>query len=669
MKTRNITVLIAVLTLFVLTIAGSFVLSRPASAQKNDKTQNLTNQTSFTKFSENENKAKNQVPDKVAYELFLRTIGEYNAKGLVERGGFNESEVEIIVGEAKSLNEALVSNEESARKLKENKVNLLASDFNNQLTVIQTRKGELIDRTVSNYLPGSLKNEGTVKLKNFIDTEVKNNITVVLKSKSEKDEISFVKTSTKSLLQSSGGKLYLYSSAWRDGANVFGAGTLSEQYQSNTSYHVTTTVTSPSGRSNTTNGDWNYAMLSNNAGLSLGTESGSYSVQATFEADSGGYFDEWGNYYSSGVYPVGSSTNSVLVRPLISVSGISGAITFSRTTGSPRVGTANISLSADIGSLPLPVCINVELNRQSGDIFYTAKPNQGVNPPDGRLITIRHNSPGDIVGAGFTFTPTLSYLSAGTAVEQFRISSVRRVIDNNCSTELAAGTDFDYGTRNLNLGLSIPASQTSGGGGSGSCVPATGYGYTCPMGFGSVGGGSCCQYASPLLLDIDGDGYEMTDYYSGVPFDVAGKGYATQTSWTATNSDDAWLVLDRNENSRVDGGMEMFGDASEQAVSANPRNGFASLAMFDTTERGGNADGKITRRDTVFRKLRAWQDRNHNGISEPEELSRLPALDVVAIFLDYRESRRTDEYGNSNSGRKSATETVRVLGVGRGTFF
>ena len=55
---------------------------------------------------------------------------------------------------------------------------------------------------------------------------------------------------------------------------------------------------------------------------------------------------------------------------------------------------------------------------------------------------------------------------------------------------------------------------------------------------------------------------------------------------------------------------------------------------------------KITRSDAIFAKLRLWRDANHNGISEAEELYRLPALDVVAISLDYKESKRTDEFGN-----------------------
>jgi hypothetical protein len=54
----------------------------------------------------------------------------------------------------------------------------------------------------------------------------------------------------------------------------------------------------------------------------------------------------------------------------------------------------------------------------------------------------------------------------------------------------------------------------------------------------------------------------------------------------------------------------------------------------------------IDQSDSIFSSLRLWRDSNHNGFSEPDELSTLREIGLATVECDYKESKQVDQYGN-----------------------
>ena len=170
------------------------------------------------------------------------------------------------------------------------------------------------------------------------------------------------------------------------------------------------------------------------------------------------------------------------------------------------------------------------------------------------------------------------------------------------------------------------------------------------------------EQASPLVIDLDGDGIETNEENSTVHFDHDGNGFAESSGWVG--KDDGLLVRDLNNNGQIDDGTELFGNNSVLSSGEKAANGFEALKDLDS-----NNDGVFNSSDTAWNQVKVWKDANSNGVVDEGELLTLEQANVSGINLDYENSTTTDENGNQHNQTGTFIKTDGSTGLVHDVWF
>jgi len=155
--------------------------------------------------------------------------------------------------------------------------------------------------------------------------------------------------------------------------------------------------------------------------------------------------------------------------------------------------------------------------------------------------------------------------------------------------------------------------------------------------------------ASPLVLDLNGDGVQTLNINLGTQFDLLNSGAKQSVGWV--DKHDGLLVMDLNHDGMVNNGSELLGTSTQLADGSLARDGWQALAQYDA-----NADGVIDAQDAAFADLKVWVDANSDGVTEAGELKTLTDVGVQAIQLQH-DNAQTTQSGNVLQGFSSFVTT------------
>ncbi len=131
------------------------------------------------------------------------------------------------------------------------------------------------------------------------------------------------------------------------------------------------------------------------------------------------------------------------------------------------------------------------------------------------------------------------------------------------------------------------------------------------------------QAAAPVILDLTGQGIELTDAANGVQYDMNNDGVKDQTAWIGSGN--GILVYDADQNHTVTNASEFV--LTDHVPGA--KTDLEALRLgFDS-----NHDNVFDQKDAAWDLFGIWQDANKDAIVDNGEYHTLAQLGIVSIGL------------------------------------
>jgi hypothetical protein len=139
------------------------------------------------------------------------------------------------------------------------------------------------------------------------------------------------------------------------------------------------------------------------------------------------------------------------------------------------------------------------------------------------------------------------------------------------------------------------------------------------------------EYALPVILDLDGNGVDVTPLgASAASFDMNGDGAREHTAWAGRNDGILAIDLDGSGDAGPDGVIDQTKEIIFSAWVPGTTSDMAALRqVFDT-----NHNGVLDAGDARWSEFRVWQDADGDGVSRPDEVKTLEQLGIASIDLN-----------------------------------